>query len=208
LTRVVISATVRLYRESLAEVLARADGIDVVGSAARPEATIELVRALTPDVLVLDADIGVALVRTVHDAAPATRVVVLGIAAADGDVLSWAEAGIAGYVTRDESLDDLFGALRAAAAGDLVCSPQVAGLLLRRVRGLAAASAPPTLVLTGRETEIGRLLEQGLSNKEIAQTLHIELTTVKNHVHQILRKLGASRRGEAAALIRRAGLTA
>ncbi|HEX7241600.1 MAG TPA: response regulator transcription factor, partial [Longimicrobiaceae bacterium] len=119
-------------------------------------------------------------------------------------VLACAEAGVSGYVSRGASLDDLVGALRSVARGELVCSPHIAGSLFRRVAALSERrEASPAAVLTPREREILGLIDQGLSNKEISRRLRIELSTVKNHVHNLLEKLQVSRRGAAAACLRR-----
>ena len=97
----------------------------------------------------------------------------------------------------------LIGVVEEAAAGRLLCSPAIAGALRDRLAALAAAERlRATSGLTRREREIAPLVEQGLTNKEIAARLCIEPTTVKNHVHSILGKLGARRRGEAAARMR------
>jgi two-component system nitrate/nitrite response regulator NarL len=208
-TRVLVVASVRLYREGLAAVLGRDDRLDVVGTAAGHHEAVEAVRRQTPDVAVLDpgGDDAEDIVRELAGAAPAVPVVALAVSETDADVVAWAEAGVAGYVTRDGSLDDLVTAVLCAAEGELACSPRMAAALLRRVRAVAGSGAEePGPALTAREVEIGRLIEQGLSNKEIAQQLHIELPTVKNHVHRILEKLGVHRRAEAAVRLRHSGL--
>jgi two-component system, NarL family, nitrate/nitrite response regulator NarL len=131
---------------------------------------------------------------------------VLAVDEVDRDVLAWAEAGIAGYVTRDGSVDDLIRAVRCAARHEIHCAPEIAAALLERVHVLAARGAHDTPIgsLTTREHEIAELLEAGLSNKQIAAELQIELATVKNHVHSILAKLQVTRRIDAAAHMRRA----
>jgi DNA-binding NarL/FixJ family response regulator len=106
-------------------------------------------------------------------------------------------------VAREGSVHDLVDAVERAARGELQCSPQVAGTLIRRLAWRAAAGA--TLIpspLTARESEIVRLIDEGLSNKEIAVRLGIEVATVKNHVHNLLEKLRVRRRSEAAARLR------
>jgi len=105
-------------------------------------------------------------------------------------------------VPRAASVEDLVAALESVGRGELLCSAQTAAALLRRVAALAAgrsAPAQPLSNLTRREREIGGLLEAGLSNKDIAVQLGIEVATVKNHVHNVLEKLQVHRRGQAAA---------
>jgi len=112
--------------------------------------------------------------------------------------------GIAGFVTSEASVAELVAAIESVARGESLCSPSVVAALLRRLGSLARswAEADPTQPLTRREREILELIDEGLSNKQIAQRLRIELPTVKNHVHNILGKLGVRRRAEAAALVR------
>ena len=114
------------------------------------------------------------------------------------------EAGAAGYLTRDASLRDLFAALSSAVRDEVLCSPRIVASLARRLARLAEqhATRPTPASLTAREAEVVGLLDAGLSNKEIATRLCIELPTVKNHVHHILEKLHVNRRGEAAARLR------
>jgi two-component system nitrate/nitrite response regulator NarL len=134
-------------------------------------------------------------------------VVALAIAETETSVIACAEAGAVGYVPRDASLADVAAVLRSVAAGETVCSPRIAAGLLRRLgaraAGAAAGASEPTASLTPREVQILALIEQGMSNKEIARRLCIAVATVKNHVHNILEKLQVQRRAEAAAHLRR-----
>ena len=141
--------------------------------------------------------------RRAREQAPATKVVALTVADVDQEVLSCAEAGVTGFVTRDGSLADLIAAVEAAQRGELFCSPRMAASLLRRVSALAR-EGPSTPRLTDRESEVLAYLERGLTNQAIAQALGIEVPTVKNHVHSILEKMRVKRRGEAASVWRRA----
>ncbi len=131
----------------------------------------------------------------------------LGVSDDPQSVLEFVEAGAVGYVTQSASLDDLVAAVEAAARGEGHCSARVAGSLFRRVAKLAGERPPDTDLasLTERERQILGLVERGMSNKEIARQLRVKVPTVKNHVHNILGKLGVSRRGAAAALVRQRG---
>jgi DNA-binding NarL/FixJ family response regulator len=103
-------------------------------------------------------------------------------------------------VEREGSLEDLETAVELAARGEIHCSPRIASALARRLAVLADDEAPPepTLGLTARELQVVELIQEGLSNKEIAQQLCIELPTVKHHVHHILSKLDVPRRADVA----------
>jgi DNA-binding NarL/FixJ family response regulator len=204
--RILIVSGIRLYREGLAQVLARVDSLTVVGQQADREATLACLPTIVPSVILLDMSTpdSHALAREMRASAPSIPVVALGIAESEAEVLACAEAGIAGYVTRDESVDELVETVNSVVQGELRCSARVAGSLVRRVAALAAERDPALAEtrLTDREFEIVRLLEMRFSNKEIAVRLGIEVATVKNHVHNLLEKLNVHRRADAARLVR------
>jgi DNA-binding NarL/FixJ family response regulator len=201
--RVAVVAEVCLYREGLAHSLSRRAETQVLGTAGDVPEALELVKSLLPDVLLLD--LGTPGAADVARAAreEGVRVVALAIAESDDAVLACAEAGLAGYVARGASMDDLVRTLQAVARGELVCPPHVAGMLFRRVGSLTVGrNGAARAALTPREREIAALIDQGMSNKEISRRLRIGLSTVKNHVHSLLEKLQVSRRGAAAARLR------
>jgi two-component system nitrate/nitrite response regulator NarL len=198
---------VRLYREGLVLLLARDPQIDVIGTAATHRQAGQLLDR-TPDVVLLDTPLENAEVALAGLGAPARKVVVLGVTEQEADVIAWAEAGATGYVSREASREDLRAALAAAAAGETIASPRMVAALLRRLNAVAHGAAPhghdAAAALTPREQQVARLVGEGLSNKEIAARLCIEVATVKNHVHNILRKLDVPGRGQAAAYLRAA----
>jgi two-component system, NarL family, nitrate/nitrite response regulator NarL len=199
---VIVIADVRLYQEGLANVLGGQEGLRVVATAASLGEAIEAYRRRVPQVAVLDLGMeeGLAAVRSLSVAAPGVRIVALSVVEEADEVIAWAEAGISAYVTRDGSIDQLVGAVTSAVRGELPCSGRIAAALLRRVTALASepGGRPAHARLTRREREIVALIDEGLANKEIATRLQLQLPTVKNHVHNILEKLGARRRSEAA----------
>jgi len=203
--RILIAGSTRFYIDGLALLLDRDAAFDVVAVAQSGDELLACAAEVEPDVVLVDLGLAesIKLLRAVEGA----PVVVLAVSGHEAEILACAEAGVSGFVTRDSSFDELAAAVRRAAAGELLCSPRIAAALLSRVAALAAdARAPMASVtdtpLTARELEIVELLEQGLSNKEIAVRLSIEVATVKNHVHNILEKLHVTRRGEAAARAR------
>jgi len=200
-TRVFIVATIRLYRDALAQMLGRGSGLVVVGATCNPQDLAPHLATRAPDVVIVDiaSSESCPAVRDVRRLAPDLPVVALGVSEIEDDVLACVEAGASGYVTRDNSMDDLVRVVESAARGELQCSPRIAGSLLRRVAALAARRehGKSSSHLTSREREIVRLIDQDLSNKEIATRLGIEVATVKNHVHNLLEKLNVHRRTEA-----------
>jgi two-component system nitrate/nitrite response regulator NarL len=197
--RTFICAAIRLYREGLAQTLASTGRIVVVGTAAAPSEAAEGLGELGVDVLLIDiaaVDALSALPR-LRAAAPDAKVVALAVPDLPEEVLSRAEAGMEGYVTYDASIADLTSALESVHRGELICSPRMAGELLRHIGRLASAQpAHASAPLTARQREIAALLREGLSNKDIAQRLSLSLPTVKNHVHAILERLQITRRSE------------
>ena len=205
--RVLLATDVAFYREGLAAALTKAPGIALAGAAADSWSIASLARSCDPHIVLLDASMpdSFTCALDLHAELPAVHVVVMAIAE-EISVLPWAEAGVSGYVTRGTDLRGLLKIVRSVARGEFPCSPRVAAALSRRLADVSstyagAARGPTSLTL--REREILRLVETGLSNREIASGLVIEVSTVKNHIHSILEKLGVATRGEAAALARR-----
>jgi DNA-binding NarL/FixJ family response regulator len=164
---------------------------------------------LKPEVVLLDMSQpeAIPVARAIANAAPDAKVVALGLPESEQEVIACAEAGVAGFLAAESSLEDTLATIASAVVGEMLCTPRMAAVLVRRVATLAAARDPRRgdAQLTARELEIVDLIDRGLSNKEIAQQLHIEVATVKNHVHNVLEKLGVRRRSEAAATLRSQG---
>jgi two-component system, NarL family, nitrate/nitrite response regulator NarL len=208
--RVLVVADIRLFRDGLADFLARDPDIDVVGRAADGDEAATLASREAPDVTVVDMAMieRTATARRLRRICPQTKVVALAVPETEPHVLACAEAGAVAYVAREGSIEDLVAAVRQAQVGEAIASPRMTGALLRRVAALAAEQGrrAPVHSLTARELEIVGLIDDGLSNKQIAYRLSVELPTVKNHVHRILGKLDVDRRAQAAARARDAGL--
>lgn len=203
---VFVVAETRLYRDGIANLLASQPGILVVGTAGDVKNGLALIGAQRPDVVLLDSETENSLdaIREIRKPGMQTKVIALAIEDQTSQILNCAEAGASGFITHDGSLDDLVDAINCARAGELHCTPRVAAELAKRVARLSEkpGQAMGVRCLTAREMEVIRLIEKGLSNKEIAKTMQIGVSTVKNHVHNILEKLNVRRRGQAAALIR------
>jgi DNA-binding NarL/FixJ family response regulator len=140
------------------------------------------------------------LLQLSMDIDPTTRVIVFGLSPdRESEIVACAESGVAGLHLRTESFEHLVSLIGNAGNGRAHCSPEVSAILLRRVYSYAAQPNPgaTTEVLTPREIEILDLIEQGLTNQQIASRLSLTLNTVKNHVHNLLGKLGVASRGEA-----------
>jgi DNA-binding NarL/FixJ family response regulator len=201
-----VVAETRLYRDGLVEILARHPRVEVVGSASDLETARAAIAEGRPDAVLADVGLAgdTAALREIVASAPGGRVIAFGVVDSEQAIIDFAEAGVAGYVPRDAALDDLVAVVEGVMRDEVICSPRVARTLLRRVGALARERAPngPEVHLTSRETQIVALIDEGLSNKEIASRLQIEVATVKNHVHNLIEKLGVRRRAEAAARVR------
>ena len=200
--RVLIVGEVELYSESLAVALQSDPDVAVVGTAPCRISAAAAIVEVAPDVLVVDVACAQALRLIGEVVAGPTPPSVIAIAAPETEeaVVACIEAGVSAFLPADGSLADLLAALTRVRRGESVVSPRIATTLIRRVRALADAhTAEGAAPLTQRELEIVGLIDRGLSNKEIAHALSIEVSTVKNHVHHILGKLEVSRRTDAAA---------
>jgi len=205
-TRVLIVDDSTLYRDYLAGVIA-AHGVVSPGVAWDLPSLITAIENTKPRVILLNMATrdSAMLLRQALKLSPSIRVIVLDLSEDDeSEIVACAEAGVAGYHLRTESLGDLLVLIRKVAAGESLCSPRVSAILLRRLSALASQrqAADTELVLTAREAQILNMLELGLSNRDIADQLCIAVHTVKNHMHSLLSKLGVSTRAQAAALSR------
>ena len=196
--------------------LAQQPSIEVVGSAPAT-ITIEEITAARTDIVLLDASVADvrSLMGELHALIPEVKLVAFAIREVDEEVIACAEAGIAAYVKRESSSEEMVEILHQAARGDFAPPAKLANSLFRYIATSSARqrqldtmvmSAPDIddLALTRREKEIIPFIAQGLTNKEIARSLGLGPSTVKNHVHNILEKLNVHRRSQAAAILRTA----
>jgi DNA-binding NarL/FixJ family response regulator len=192
--RVVIVSDVVLYRQGLEASLARDGQVEVIDVVASNDGPAAISKRL-PDVVLLDGAAAecLALARSLRAQFPKIPLVGFGISGGAERLVDCAQCGFAAFVDCSASAADLANAAIGALKGELDCSPEVSALLCERLAQYAAAGQEPES-LTRREREIALLIGEGLSNKEIAKDLRIGPSTVKNHVHNILDKLGVRRR--------------
>ncbi|MGW6118821.1 response regulator [Nocardia sp. NPDC055165] len=194
--RVLIADDERLVREGIAALLALQSGIDVVGTAESGAEAVESTGALTPDVVLMDVRMpgmdGVEAAALVRGRA---TVLMLTTFDDDGYIVAALRAGASGYLLKDLPAAELAQAIRLAHAGVDQYSAAVTARLAAMVR---SRTPRPTVELTGRETEVLRLLATGAANREIARSLYLSEGTVKNHISSILNRLGVRDRTQAA----------
>lgn len=206
MTTLVLAIGTRIYSDGLAAVLSSRHGMFIDATAHDTVGAIVAIETHQPELLLVDVAMkgALELVSLARKRSSMTKVIALALRAGDDDeLLKWAEAGAHGFVTCSNSVDELVTCINAALNGELACSPRTSAILLQRVAHCATerVSAKDALHLTPRQTRILQFLGSGLSNKQIARELGIELATVKNHVHHLLRRLGVQRRYEAAACV-------
>jgi DNA-binding NarL/FixJ family response regulator len=216
MVRVFLVGEMGLICNLMAAVLEDEPDIEVVGRTTSVDDAIA--RAAESDVILVNTRLpdngALVLTKAVVEADPSVKVIVVELSESEAEILQYVEAGADGYVLKDHSIDDLLTRVRAAHRDRAIVSPSIAARLMSRVTELARlfrsieSGVNDATDLTPRELEILALIAQDLTNQEIADRLFIEVGTVKNHVHNILQKLGVSSRQEAAvylALVRGPG---
>ncbi|HEU4318585.1 MAG TPA: response regulator transcription factor [Acidimicrobiia bacterium] len=209
---VLIVDDAELFREALRAAFNQ-EGFDVVGVAADAMSGIDLAREHEPDLVMLDLLMpgmsGLEVVGTILKASPRSRVVLLTASESAEDLLAAVKAGASGYLTKDTPLPRLVSDMRDVLAGGAAVSPAMGGKLFSALRDLLRHTGTTALrspELTGREIEILGLVGEGKTSKEIADELFISENTVRNHVRNILDKLGLKSRFEAVNWAYREGL--
>lgn len=207
-----------LFRRGLMALIGQDAGLQVIGDASDASEALRQVPQLQPQVILLDNHLpgvlGVDAIAGLRQASPASRVVMLTVSEDGQDLATALRNGAQGYLLKTMDGELLFEAIRRAAGGEPVVSPELLGKLVTAFQSQgapepaavaegaqgtpAAAASPSPSPLSPREEEVLREIAQGASNKEIARRLDIAETTVKIHVQHILRKLGLSSRVQAA----------
>lgn len=212
--RVLLVDDQALFREALAVLLDVRTEVEVVGEAANGDEALRRAGEVRPDVVLMDLRMpvldGIAATRRMRVEHPGVRVIALTTFDEDAEVFAALRAGAVGYLLKDVSSDRLVEAILAAACGESVLQPSVAAKVVARFAQLPAddrpAPQPLVVPLSERELDVLRLLADGNSNREIAGELFLAEGTVKNHVTNVLAKLGARDRTQAALRARTLGL--
>ncbi len=215
---IIIMSDIKIYCEGLGQIFSRTHDANIAAIADNYEAAIDAISAQPPDVVLLDmtmagsCDLARRIARDNRD----SKIVALAVSYDESNIMQCAEAGVTCYVPRDASVNQLLEAIREAAKGECYCPPKIVACLLKKVQNLThsaksrylpstagdSQSTPEGINkrqshLTRREQQITHLLAEGMSNKQIARKLSIEVSTVKNHVHNVLVKLEVKTRGQA-----------
>ncbi|MFG3113462.1 response regulator [Streptomyces sp. NPDC048197] len=213
-TRVVVADDQTVVREGIVMLLGLLPGIEVVGSAADGEEAVQLVARSAPDVVLMDLRMprcdGVEATRRIRAEHPGTQVVVLTTYADDDSLFPALQAGARGYLTKDADGDEIVRAIDDVLSGEAGLAPKIQRRLLERftepARTVPQPPPEPPDGLTAREVEVLRLVAEGLSNPEIARTLHVSTATVKTHINNLFAKAGLRDRAQAIHYAYRQGL--
>jgi DNA-binding NarL/FixJ family response regulator len=196
--RVLVADDHPVVRAGLRALLSAEPGLTVVAEAGSGEETVLMARQHQPDVVLMDLRMpgagGLAAIRQLSADQPGVRVVVLTTYDSDADILPAVEAGAAGYLLKDTPRDTLVGAIFAAARGETVLAPSVAGRLVNRLRAAPPEAPAARETLSARETEVLMLAGRGLTNAQIGRELFVSEATVKTHLLRAYAKLGVSSR--------------
>lgn len=203
-----------LFREGLRTLLDLQPDFEVVGEASQGEEALRMAVSLNPHVILMDLRMpvmdGVTATRRLKDSLPQCKVIVLTTFDDDEDVFEGLRAGAVGYLLKDVSSEKLYEAIRSAARGEYFLLPSITAKVMAEFSRIARPVRTPLdeigVKLSSRELEVLRLVAQGASNKEIADTLVIAEGTVKNHLTNILAKLEARDRMQAVLKARELGL--
>jgi DNA-binding NarL/FixJ family response regulator len=209
--RVVVVDDQEVVRAGFAALLGTQPDLTVAGTAADGRAAVALCRAERPDVVLMDVRMpamdGIEATRRITAAADPPRVLMLTTFDLDEHVYDALVAGASGFLLKDVTAERLFEAVRVVAAGEALLAPSVTRRLIGEfARQRPRPAAPELAALTPRETEVLRLIAEGLSNTEIAARLVVGEETVKTHVSRVLRKLGLRDRAQAVVCAYESGL--
>jgi two-component system nitrate/nitrite response regulator NarL len=206
---VLILSDIRFVREGLADVLGRDGTFQIVGVASDLEHACKLAQSSPPRVILIDTALphGIRAVGALRECAREAEIVAFALAETETEVIAWAQAGIYGYIPRNASLSAVVGLLSNIIHGEQICPTRIAAGMLRWIARNSRSvfqgeSSVVATGLTAREHEVAHLIGTGRSNKEIARQLGISVATTKSHVHNILGKLGVSKRAIAADRLR------
>ena len=215
MTKVIVFSDIKIYCEGLSKSLAKVKPIEVIGVENNFDDAIARINLDSPDVILLDMTMkdSCRIAQEVMGLCPEAKIVALAVLEDEENIVECAQVGIAGYVPREASLDELIDTVIGAKKGEFCCPPKIAAYIFNKIHDLASSAKDKCLPnseavnanrltgLTRREQQIMRLMADGLSNKLISRDLNIEVSTVKNHVHNILVKLDVKSRARAVSLL-------
>lgn len=213
--KVIVFSDIKIYCDGLGKILANTKPIEVIAAEGNFDDAVTKIKQNSPDVILLDMTMADScqIAQKVMALFPESKIVALAVPENTDNIVEFAEVGIAGYVAREASLDELIDTIIGTQKGEFCCPPKIAAHVFNKFHDIACSAQNKCQTsttqnqsnlmtgLTRREQEIFGLIANGLSNKLISRNLNIEVSTVKNHVHNILVKLDVKSRGGAVSLL-------
>jgi DNA-binding NarL/FixJ family response regulator len=201
-TKILLIEDNRIFREGITALIDAQADLCVVASLSGGHDTLEKARAAKPHVILMDLGLrnenGLRIASALAKSMPAARVIVMGLIPSQQEIIEFVEAGAAGFLLKDASIDDVLSTIRSVARGTKVLPPPLTGMLFTHVVDQALKKGQRALTeavrMTKREKEVIVLVAEGMSNKEIAARLNLSTFTVKSHIHNILEKLALNSR--------------
>jgi DNA-binding NarL/FixJ family response regulator len=188
----------RLLRDGIAAMLTDQVDLRVVGALGNSDRTLTVIRDTKPSVVLLDlglrAQNSLELVKSIRKAFAGMKIIVMDLVPLQSDVVAYVQAGVSGFILKDATVDDFLNTIRSVSGGETILPPQLTGSLFSQivdhaVRGSSRSVLLESVRMTRRERQVVSLIADGMTNKEIAQALHLSPSTVKSHIHNILEKL-------------------
>jgi DNA-binding NarL/FixJ family response regulator len=201
--RILLIEDNRLLRDGIAAILKAQPDMRVVSSIGHGDNILELILRHKPNVVLLDLGLrsqsSLNLVKLINKNYPDVKIIVMDLIPLQADVYEFVQAGVSGFTLKDINLTDFLSTIRSVYGGTRILPPHLTGSLFSQivehaVNGSIQVEVKDSILMTKREKQVILLISEGLTNKEIAQKLHLSTYTVKSHVHNILEKLSLSTR--------------
>jgi len=185
----------RLVREGLVARLNCLDDIEIVGEGQDGREAVDICNATHPDIILMDIGMpvlnGIDATRLVRQECRGTKVIALSMHSEKRFVSEALRAGVSGYVLKDDAFDELAEAIHMVASGGVYLSPGVQEAIVSDYAGAVGTSAMPHATLTPREREVLQLIAEGMTTKQVAAHLNLNVKTVETHRRQVMEKIGA-----------------
>ena len=196
--RLLIIEDNRLLREGITSLVNEQPDLKTVASLGKRENILEKIKSLNLDVALIDMGLphqnSLHLVKRINSEFPKLKLIVMDLIPSQSDILNFVQAGVFGFILKDASVSEFLKTIRSVAKGTKVLPPNLTGSLFSQIveyaiNGVKRPKIVESVRMTKREKQIIELIADGLSNKEIAEKLHLSVYTIKSHVHNILEKL-------------------
>jgi len=196
--KIVLIEDNRLLRDGIAAMLKKQSDMNIAAAVGNGENVLPMIGKHKPDILLLDLGLSdqnsLHILKRVKKEVTKTKVIVMDLIPAQADVLDFVQAGVSGFILKDATIDDFLTTIRSIYEGAQILPPNLTGSLFSQIINQAVSDPNPSILrdsvsMTNRERQVIELIADGLTNKEIAQKLHLSPYTVKSHVHNILEKL-------------------